>query len=93
MKPGRLPHDRLRHRPRNGQRRVQYFYFFGLLFIYAFAYFVSILLLFATERAGALVRWSAWRQRALQSARRGRHIRDVTVSIDYRVYKNHGFIV
>ena len=26
-----------------------------------------------------------WRQSALQSARRGRQIRDVTVSIDYRV--------
>ena len=31
------------------------------------------------------VRWSAWRQSALQSARRGRQISHVTVSIDYRV--------
>ena len=30
-------------------------------------------------------RWSAWRQSALQSARRGRQISDVTVSVDYRV--------
>ena len=35
----------------------------------------------------------AWRQSALQSAKRGRQIRDVTVSIDYRVYETHGFIV
>ena len=68
-------------------------FFFCLLLIYAFAYFVCILLLFATEPAGALERWSAWRQSARQSARRGRPIRDVTVSIDYRVYKNHGFTV
>ena len=42
VKPVRLPHYRLRHRPRNGQRRVEYFYFFCLLFICAFAYFLIV---------------------------------------------------
>ena len=35
----------------------------------------------------------ACRESALQSASRGRQIRDVTVSIDYRVYETHGFVV
>ena len=55
--------------------------FFCLLFIYASAYFVFSYYL----RQSALERWSAWRQNALQSARRGRQISDVTVSMDYRV--------
>ena len=52
---------------------------FSVYFLYML---LHILLLFAsleTERA--------------QSARRGRQIRDVTVSIDYRVYETHEFIV
>ena len=38
LKPVRLPHNSLGNRPRNGRRRVQYFYFS----IYAFVYFIII---------------------------------------------------
>ena len=55
---------------------------FSVYFLYML---LHILLLFGTERAGVLERWSFSRQSALQSARPGRRIRDVTVSIDYRV--------
>ena len=52
---------------------------FSVYFLYMplhILYFIIV-----CERA----RWSAWRQSALQGARRGRQISDVTVSIHYRV--------
>ena len=52
---------------------------FSVYFLYMLLHILYFIIV--CDRA----RWSAWRQTALQSARRGRQISDVTVSIDYRV--------